>query len=366
MNRETSVYLDLVRLTAALVVMVYHLSSPDWTGGLGWQLWPFGNPAVDVFFVLSGFVIAYAVAAKERDLKTYVLNRTARIYSVAIPALLLTAALSFIGHMFRPDFPWGDTSVLTYLRSLLFVNEIWFVSVVPGNDGPYWSLGYEVWYYIIFGAAMFAKGWLRFALAGIFLAIAGPRIAEMFPLWLVGYGAYWLTQHRAMSKPLALALWLGSTLALGALAVWQYRHAMTCGYGCWLSPIFSRPLDDWREYGIDYGIGVLIAINFVGFYFSASIWSALIKLVQRPVQWLAGATFTIYLMHDPVAQFLTLLSPWDLGSRPQGAFIYLGTLAIVFALAEVTERKKHQWRAALQWVINPRHDLWVNVARHQR
>jgi peptidoglycan/LPS O-acetylase OafA/YrhL len=155
MNKQTSVYLDLIRFTAAVVVMLCHLGARSWTNGLGWQFVPFGGPAVDVFFVLSGYVIAHTFAEKERDIASYSVRRAARIYSVALPALVITAMLGVVGGVLRPAFNWGDRSFISYVISLSFTNQIWFASIEPGNNGPFWSIGYEVWYYIIFGCAVF-------------------------------------------------------------------------------------------------------------------------------------------------------------------------------------------------------------------
>lgn len=60
-----------------------------------------GVQAVDAFFVLSGFVIAHVSAVKERDARTYFISRAARIYSVAIPAIILTSILDAIGSLPR-------------------------------------------------------------------------------------------------------------------------------------------------------------------------------------------------------------------------------------------------------------------------
>jgi peptidoglycan/LPS O-acetylase OafA/YrhL len=350
MNRQTSVYLDLVRFAAAVVVMVSHLGGGRWTGGLGWQLVPFGAPAVDVFFVLSGYVIAYAVEERERDLASYAINRAARIYSVALPVLLLTAAFGAVGSVLRPDFEWGDTSFGSYLISVLFANQLWFASVQPGNNGPFWSLGYEVWYYVIFGCAAFFSGRIRLWLTAISLVVAGPRIALMLPVWLVGVAAYRFTRRtRSSSVAGGLTLLIFSTVALGALAVWQFHYAFTCAY-CYLHPAYIRPLWDWRDYAADYGIGILIACNFVGFFLSARCWVAPTAFIRRPMQWIAGATFTLYLLHYPLAQFLVAVSPWKPGSWPQQAFVYGVTLTAVFVIAQLTERKKNIWRMCILYV----------------
>jgi peptidoglycan/LPS O-acetylase OafA/YrhL len=60
---------------------------------VGGILWPFtymGSEAVMAFFVLSGFVIAYVADQRETTLQAFAAARLARLYSVIIPAMLLT------------------------------------------------------------------------------------------------------------------------------------------------------------------------------------------------------------------------------------------------------------------------------------
>ena len=97
MNRATSLYLDLIRPAAAFIVLLSHASFRALTGGQLRVMASTGVQAVDVFFVLSGFVIAHVCAARESNVRSYIVSRAARIYSVAIPALILTAVVDFIG-----------------------------------------------------------------------------------------------------------------------------------------------------------------------------------------------------------------------------------------------------------------------------
>src|SRR5258705_180650 len=121
MNRETSLYLDVFRFSAAIIVFLGHMVGARFTWGLFWQIAPFMGDAVTVFFVLSGFVIGFTTDERETTLRSYVIARAARMYSVAIPALLITFALDFLGRMARPDLysiGWGyiaDGKVLQFL-----------------------------------------------------------------------------------------------------------------------------------------------------------------------------------------------------------------------------------------------------------
>lgn len=138
MNRQTSLYLDLVRFLAAVAVLVSHLCGQRFTGGLLWQAEPYVDEAVDVFFVLSGFVIGYVTDQREATAKSYAIARLARVYSVALPALVTTFVLDAIGAALRPDLYaewWGYISAD---KSLQFFNKSDFLQsslVVTHNPG---------------------------------------------------------------------------------------------------------------------------------------------------------------------------------------------------------------------------------------
>ena len=90
MRRETSIYLNAVRFFAALVVFLGHTSGRRFTDGFLWAFGEYMDVAVIIFFVLSGYVIAYVTDNRERSLDDYAINRVARILSVAMPALIET------------------------------------------------------------------------------------------------------------------------------------------------------------------------------------------------------------------------------------------------------------------------------------
>jgi peptidoglycan/LPS O-acetylase OafA/YrhL len=59
MTHALSLYLDVLRFGAAFTVFVSHYAHVRHSGGLFWQMIPYGRVAVLAFFVLSGFVIAW-------------------------------------------------------------------------------------------------------------------------------------------------------------------------------------------------------------------------------------------------------------------------------------------------------------------
>ncbi len=225
MNRATSAYLDAIRLLAAFVVVIVHASYDRLAGKLPvvWRIADLGNDAVMVFFVLSGFVIAFVADTKEKTLDSYAVSRAARLYSVALPALALTVVCDAIGNSLSPALYQGwwfeaDHPIWRILANLLFINELWLSSVRPFSNGPFWSLGYEVWYYTIFASFHYTSGRTRYFWTVIASLVAGPKILLLLPVWLYGAMAYRAAARMNTGK------WSGLFAALAAAtAYWAFR-----------------------------------------------------------------------------------------------------------------------------------------------
>jgi peptidoglycan/LPS O-acetylase OafA/YrhL len=153
MTRQFSIYLDAIRFCAAMAVFLTHLSlSTTLPVGIAGR---FGHDAVVLFFVLSGYVIAHTVDRRDHDPKSYAINRLARLWSVVLPALLLTVCLDSIGTRIAPDHYHAlgtpaDFAILPVVMNALFLNQLWFLNISPWSNTPFWSLGFEFWYYVFY------------------------------------------------------------------------------------------------------------------------------------------------------------------------------------------------------------------------
>lgn len=167
MNQSLSLYLDIVRFLAAGAVLVAHLASEPFTEGLSWHgTAVYGDLAVTIFFVLSGYVISYVTTQRERQPVHFVAARISRLYSVVIVALILTAVLDYSGAYFNEAFYaikkvlWKSASIFGYAASFFFVNEFLvfgFNGISPGTNAPYWSLSFEATYYLVAGLFLFLR-----------------------------------------------------------------------------------------------------------------------------------------------------------------------------------------------------------------
>ncbi len=107
MARSISLWLDLLRFLATIVVVVSHWAYTRFTNG-DFRLireWNLGSDAVIVFFVISSLAIAYA-AERDGNRGKFVFNRLTRLWSVLLPALVLTFVFDRIGYnISKTDYP---------------------------------------------------------------------------------------------------------------------------------------------------------------------------------------------------------------------------------------------------------------------
>jgi peptidoglycan/LPS O-acetylase OafA/YrhL len=347
MNQALSVYLDLVRYCAALVVFLGHASGRLWTGGLLWQFDPYMQTAVIVFFVLSGFVIAYVVATRERDAADYTASRLARLWSVALPALALTFAIDYVGLRVAPsiyvDRTWyhGDDLWLRYVTSAFFVHELWSAGLVPGTNGPYWSIGYEAAYYLFFGLLVFVRQKLAAALLLIAaMALAGPTIVAMFPLWLLGVAAYYIVERRRPNVIVSLPLLAASTAVLAmSPALRQATASFSVG---WISR---------NAFVGDYIDGIAFFLHLVAASRASELVGPLLTRHRRIVSWLATGTFALYLFHRPLIQFFAYVGPEPADGWPRRILVFLGVPATVIILTPLTERFKRYLKRSIVRIL---------------
>jgi peptidoglycan/LPS O-acetylase OafA/YrhL len=104
------------------------------------------------------------------------------------------------------------------------------------------------------------------------------------------------------------------------------------------------------ELAQDYLVAGLFALHLAGICHLSDRVARLIRPAAKPIRWLAGATFSIYLMHYPLLQFIAAAMPWPLTSGLAQVLLLILTLTAVFLMAELSERRKESWRRAIQTV----------------
>ncbi len=346
MKKEFSLYLDLVRFLAALLVYVWHSNNRNIISDI-LPMSQYGHSAVIVFFVLSGFVIAYVADTKEKTLRDYSISRLARIYSVAPAALILALVLDQIGLVLDPGMYDGSTThdhyLLRMVTSLLFLNEVWGISITSYSNVPYWSLNYEVWYYVSFAMVAFAAGRTRVLLLLGLALLLGPKVVLLAPIWWLGV---WLHRHppRGLGEPSGWGLFLGSILLIYLFHLYEVDEIWTQWLKAQIGEHWWTQLTFSRRFLSDYVLGALIAMNFVGFRLISHRFARPFAVAGGTIRFLAGFTFSLYLFHQPLIFFFAALIQGD----NQGPWFYtqvtVAVMLSILLLGSVTEQRKHFYR----------------------
>ena len=349
MNRAFSIYLDVVRFVAAFLVYLYHSNQRL----LVQDVLPashFGHSSVIVFFVLSGFVIAYITDTKERQWPAYAASRISRVYSVALPAVVLTLLLDGIGRQLMPGlygYPYDQFAVRS-AASLAMLNETWLVSITSFSNVPYWSICYESWYYLAFGAAMFLpRRWVALALLGMAVVI-GPKIVLLAPIWISGVLLYRWKSLLNISLPWAVGLAVASVLGIVLFHTQGVEPLVSEWTKSMLGADLHTKLTFSKFFLSDYLLTVLVFANFTAMRRVAAATEWLWLPIEKPVRFVAGFTFTLYLLHQPLFLFWAAVLRGD----AKGYGYWWATTALVLlsvvVVGHFTESRRHHLR---RWLL---------------
>lgn len=149
---------DFLRAAACLLVLMHHLAFrmdgkniPDWARGI-MDFLVMGSFGVAVFFVLSGFLLARPFwLALDRgeptpSLRTFTLRRMARI----LPGFWLALIVSFVLSVTVSGSPLDGERVIRFLAGFFLVSDWHWLTLFPvDNNGPLWSIGFEVSAYLM-------------------------------------------------------------------------------------------------------------------------------------------------------------------------------------------------------------------------
>ena len=173
----------------------YYLQPSSAVGRFFLNYGPFG---VDVFFIISGFVMYYVVSLKPGTVRDYVASRLVRIAPAywLSTALLVTAASAF-----PAQFEYTGWTARTLVSSLLFVP-----TENPSGLGAFpthivgWTLNIEVFFYGLLGACLVLGKRLRFWACAALLFVLPMVWREAWP-----YAAV-LGRHKLWEFALGLGL----------------------------------------------------------------------------------------------------------------------------------------------------------------
>jgi peptidoglycan/LPS O-acetylase OafA/YrhL len=341
-SASTSIVLDVLRIMAALVVVVFHASG-QWTTAFPAAHAALGkasHAAVVVFFVISGYVIAFTTATNNRGPRQYAVARLSRLYSIMGPALVLTAMVEAVVTHTNAELTTRyvrEYSGVRYLLTAVFGNESGFVSAAPPLNSPLWSLSYEFWYYVLFGI-WFYYGFHRQALLWLVVAaiIAGPKILLLLPVWLFGVGVYrW--PKPAFPAGLAWALVVGLLGLAGAAVVYV---------PAWPAAVGDKPLFMAGQFATDWVVGLLVAL---------AVWSLPAGRAVagqrwvKPLRTIADLSFPLYALHFPLLVLWRALFGERANDLQQLWQVTVGVILVAGLGGLLLDKQRGRWARFFTW-----------------
>ena len=324
--------LDGARGLAAMMVLVSHLANAGLLpGALGMG---FGQMGVHLFFVLSGFLMAYLYADREfsrAQLRRFTVHRVGRV----LPLFYLVVLLSMV-------FANGAGPIW------LFPLEGWrgpaALGLIHAQD-VLWTIPVEVQFYVLFAGMwyMFHRSQFPWWIVALLLAQA-----------LVALGIALVSAER-----LILPFWLHSFL-VGTLVGYLFRRhhewllrlaktplARAAGWAILLLLVLSPPqlramaglpvLPTWID-PLSFGIPVLV------FLAALASLGPFRLLASRPAVWLGGISYAIYLLHRPVLNSLLPLAENGMAGPPGVAALVTGlSIGLAACSTYLFERPVQRW-----------------------
>lgn len=222
--KKQLLHIEKLRGISVLLVLCYHLSIPGFS---------FGYLGVDIFFVVSGYLMAmlYGDIKTRSEAINFFVRRGARLLPAYFTVLILTVligAVLLLPHEIELLMKQGVWSAALLPNFGFWQNAVYFDSLILRPLLNFWSLGVELQFYLVFPLLLFVKRvadkWLLiFALLSILIA-AGSSIVDptsgfyLLPsrLWefLAGYYTYHLVLKRGLSHNYAGLVALVFLLAL--------------------------------------------------------------------------------------------------------------------------------------------------------
>lgn len=309
MDKTYSTLLDLLRFFAAIFVFIHHAEQILKDSSLS-ILASFGHDSVVFFFILSGFVIGFVSKHKEDTLIKYSTARLARLYSVAIPSVLLAFFLVWLGDInFDSDYAKysNENWFYVFLNSVFFINQSWIGGIaVPTND-PYWSVCYEAWYYIIFGAAFYLSGLKRIIFILLAVSLAGPRIMLLMPIWLAGFFCY--KKHLGLKTRnlfgyfcIFVSLFIYLTLRYKNLDDTLFQYSANWFGG---ENRANDILGFSKRFFPDFIIAGLFVMNLYGLLMIRDDLTCALSRMRPAISQFSDYTFSLYLFHYPLLLFFS-------------------------------------------------------------
>jgi peptidoglycan/LPS O-acetylase OafA/YrhL len=331
-----------LRALAVLLVLLFHMKLKDWSGGF---------VGVDVFFVVSGYLIIPHVhaglSAGTFSFADFFGKRIRRLVPALLPvvAFVVVVALVALGSGAFRETIGSAAAAAAFVANLFFVMTRGYFD--RDVDGMFllhtWSLGVEFQFYLVVPLILAALPRHR----GTGLAL-GAVASFAVSVWLTGAGtanAYYGLESRFWQLAVGGLIGIGQPRidarvgALGALAM------RVVGLGVILAAALL-----YTDKTPFPGLAALLPTAAAGLVVAAPAarrdlaWRL---LASRPAGWIGSRSYGLYLWHWPLLAVLTLsplVGPVNDGKRLVAIALAVGLAALSYRLVELPVQRGAFWR----------------------
>jgi len=343
--------LDLLRFTAAVSFAIYHWTyrpvvngvPSDTAFGSLQEYSRFGYLGVDLFFLVSGFVILWS--SSNRQALSFLASRVSRLYPSFWVCVILTALLLWATGRAQS----GMTPATVALNLTMIPGQLG----VPLVDVVYWTLFVELKFYLMIflallvipkariEAALFI--WLATAVlvfgavhAGLnSLSVHALKSLSLYPyaqLFIAGAFFFLIWRDgRTHARIAAIAVCLG-------LAITQVSEQ---------APGFVRDVTLIDKFG---AVGIIITLFAVFMCLALKVW----KLSTRPVLAQLGAlTYPLYLLHNGIGKTIWSMLPVALSNGLRLFVVIVAVGSLTWNVTKLVEKRAcPRLNAMLQYLVN--------------
>jgi peptidoglycan/LPS O-acetylase OafA/YrhL len=283
--------LDALRGIAALSVLLFHYSMP-FQDKLIFKLFKYGVSGVDLFFIISGFVVFMSVSNAKNSWE-FLINRFTRLFPTYWTAVTFTFILIILNeyYLFPTNFDLskGWESYLYNLTMFQYYFEI------PDLDGPYWTMIIEMIFYLLMFVLMLTKSVKSTVPILVLLIISSALITEFYK----GWGGELYTDY-FMNFPLSQFI----PLFLAGILFYQLKNAvgrqlmiilliLSCYF---VQIILFKSGGRSSGYILHSEYKVVVGVYFVFMFLFA--YNKLGWIVNRATLYLGKISFALYLIHQ--------------------------------------------------------------------
>ena len=342
--------IDGLRAVAITPVVLFHAGVPGLRGGY---------VGVDVFFVLSGFLITRLLVAElgatgSVALADFYARRVRRLFpalATVVVAVLVLGTVILSAALERPELSNSAIATMSFVANVYFWHAEATYFALPAGWLPLlnmWTLSVEEQFYLLWPASLLLAAWLGRRAGRSWAEIATPALAVLMVVSLALF--WWGTRHRptAAFYLTPTRVWefaLGGALALGSGRLNGTPRSGGVAVTLGLAGIAAAVV--LLGYRLFWGV-VVAAFGTAGILMGIALAPAAAPvrvLRARPLVFIGKCSYSWYLWHWPLLVFTRMAAPGE-ANLARSLLVAFGALvlaAFTYVAVENPIRRRRPW-----------------------